>query len=160
MTFKTTFRFFYEHIDLLAKNWSKLQQSENYIPQFDMAQMSRRCSAGKSVPAHDKHHVACRWPDGFGHLKDSYLKWNLTVSTKWMILSLVGGRKQTSSKSVMIGHGWLVCLYLMITCKETIQDKRKSLKTLCWAYMGNPTRDECSALVRSNMCNLWEFWSN
>lgn len=23
-----------------------------------MAQMSRRCSAGKSVPAHDKHHVA------------------------------------------------------------------------------------------------------
>lgn len=39
-----------------------------------------------------------------------------------MILSLVGVRKQTSSKSVMIGHGRLVRLHLM-TCTEAIQNK-------------------------------------
>lgn len=40
-----------------------------------------------------------------------------------MILSLVGVRRQTSSKSVMIGHGRLVRLHLMMTCTEAIQNK-------------------------------------
>lgn len=59
----------------------------------------------------------------FGLFEGVRFKWNMTASVKWMILSLVGVRKQTSSKSVMIGHGRFVRLHLMMTCTEAIQNK-------------------------------------